>query len=246
MHDAPNRAAEEKRISAAKAAGATVPQYLAPSNSLPSTYPPVLSLDPRNFNPSLGEGFGWTGDGFNIANTALDYYAYGFNVGRIGNTGQISNTYAYVNGARSPAAVRAGITGTRYTLNNPVVASYVNPGAAARAALNPRTFGGAMGYVGVLLNVGGNVYDNIQNGASAQKIVVDVVVDTGFGIGGIAASAAVGAAVGSVVPGPGNVVGAVAGFVVGVGIYVFTDVVQWNGKSVTEWAKYGLGLLFGA
>ncbi len=112
---------------------------------------------------------------------------------------------------------------------------------AVKGALNPKTLGGALNWAGVALDTGMGIYDNIQAGTRTQKIVSDAVVDAGIGVGTIWASTAAGAALGSIVPGPGNVVGAVGGFVVGGIIYLATDVIQINGKSASDWMKEGAG-----
>jgi len=52
-----------------------------------------------------------------------------------------------------------------------------------------------------------------------------------------ALGAKIGAVAGSVVPFAGNVVGGIAGFVIGVGIYVATDMIDYNGKTGREWLK---------
>lgn len=59
------------------------------------------------------------------------------------------------------------------------------------------------------------------------------------------AGAGVGALVGSFVPGAGNIVGAVAGFVIGVGIYYITDVINVKGKSIRDHIKDDISGLFG-
>lgn len=49
-----------------------------------------------------------------------------------------------------------------------------------------------------------------------------------------------GAWIGSVVPGPGNAIGAAGGLVVGGVVYVVTDVITINDKSLVDWGKEGL------
>ena len=106
-----------------------------------------------------------------------------------------------------------------------------------------------LGYVGIAVDVGKGIYENVQNDASQQKIVSDVIVDAGFSIGGgalasAAASAVAGAAAGSVAPGIGNLIGAGVGLVVGVVFYFGTEVIEINGKSLVEWSKEGVDWLF--
>lgn len=50
---------------------------------------------------------------------------------------------------------------------------------------------------------------------------------------------------GSVVPGAGNIVGAVAGFVIGIVFYLGTDVVEIDGKSIRDHTKDGISGFFG-
>lgn len=128
----------------------------------------------------------------------------------------------------------------------PNVFSYVDPITAGKEALKPISqgsvnWGSVLGYGTVALDVGLGIYDNIQDGTRTQKIVTDAIVDTGVGVGAIWASAAAGAAIGSVAPGPGNAIGAVGGFVVGGTIYIVTDVITINDKSLVDWGKEGLG-----
>ncbi|MBO5021409.1 MAG: RHS repeat-associated core domain-containing protein [Clostridia bacterium] len=112
-------------------------------------------------------------------------------------------------------------------------------GASSKLAKGLKT----VPYVSVGIDALIGVYDNINNGTEAQKVISDVVVDVGFGISGIAASTAIGTAVGSVVPVAGNIIGGAVGFVVGMGYYVATDVVTINGKSIVDWTKDGFGWL---
>ena len=71
-------------------------------------------------------------------------------------------------------------------------------------------------------------------------MTTDAVVDTGVGVGTIWVSAAAGAWIGSVVHGPGNAIGAAGGLVVGGVVYVVTDVITINDKSLVDWGKEGL------
>lgn len=56
--------------------------------------------------------------------------------------------------------------------------------------------------------------------------------------------AALGGYAGTIVPGAGNVIGALAGFGVGIGIYLATDVLKIKGKSVRKHLKDGISKLF--
>ena len=49
--------------------------------------------------------------------------------------------------------------------------------------------------------------------------------------------AKIGALAGSAVPGAGNIVGGIAGFVIGASIYVATDMIDYNGKTARGWLK---------
>ena len=97
------------------------------------------------------------------------------------------------------------------------------------------------GYVAVAIDVGIGIYDNINNGASTKRIITDATVDvavTGASIWAAgAAGSSVGAALGSVCPVVGNAIGAGVGFVVGIGIYAFTDMITFDGKSARSWIK---------
>lgn len=93
---------------------------------------------------------------------------------------------------------------------------------------------------GVALDVGIGVVQNIQNKASASKIVVDASVDVlvsgGTAAGAALVSSVVGAAiagstVGSVVPGLGTVIGAGVGIAVAVGSYFYFDMPQSDGTT---------------
>ena len=103
----------------------------------------------------------------------------------------------------------------------------------------------ALGVVGIALDVGVGIYENIQNGTDAQRVITDAVVDAGASIGGgllatVASTSAAGAVAGSVAPGVGNLIGAGVGFIAGVGIYIVTDVIEINGKSIVGWIKEGV------
>ena len=103
--------------------------------------------------------------------------------------------------------------------------------------------GAVLNYVGVALDVGLGIADNIEAGTRPQKIVSDAIVDTKIEIGIIATSTAIGSAVGSAVPIAGNIAGAAAGFVAGLAIdwAVNKDIV--NGKSLVDLAKDGAAVI---
>lgn len=79
----------------------------------------------------------------------------------------------------------------------------------------------AIGVASIVVDVGRNVYSNVENGESRTRIISDASVDVTLGVLGMVIA---GAAVGSVVPVFGNLVGAIAGLLVGLGIYFLTDV----------------------
>ena len=101
---------------------------------------------------------------------------------------------------------------------------------------------------GVALDVGTGIYDNIQAGASWDKVAADASVDLVISGGSVLAAGAAGSAIGTVIgtafPGVGNIVGAGAGFLIGIGIYIFTDVIPYNGKTARTWAKEGVNSLW--
>ena len=96
------------------------------------------------------------------------------------------------------------------------------------------------GVVGIGIDVGFGIYDNVQAGAPAKKVVSDASVDTAFGVGGILAAMGTGALAGSIAPGPGNVAGAIGGLIGGIGYMVATELWQPDGKSVKDRAKDGV------
>ena len=92
------------------------------------------------------------------------------------------------------------------------------------------------------LDVGIGIYNNVQNGAPTKKVIVDAAVDVAVSGASIYAAGALGSKIGTAVgtffaPGVGNIVGAAAGFVIGAGLYVLTDMVYYKGKTGREWAK---------
>ena len=110
----------------------------------------------------------------------------------------------------------------------------------------------AFGYVGVALDAGIGIYENIQNGVDARRVVTDAAVDVGVSVGGgwlaglagtgaTALATKIGAATGTAIaPGVGTLIGAGVGVVAGVVIYGLTEVVEINGKSAVDWVKDGV------
>ena len=94
------------------------------------------------------------------------------------------------------------------------------------------------GFVGIGIDVGFGIYDNVQAGSPAEKVVSDVAVDTAFSIGGLAASAGGGAIAGTFIPIP--IVGTVIGGIIGAIVYMtVTEVWEPGGKSIKDRAKDG-------
>jgi hypothetical protein len=88
------------------------------------------------------------------------------------------------------------------------------------------------GYAAIGLDVGFGIYDNMQIGASSERVFSDAVIDTAFGFGGLGASMGAGALYGSVFPGAGNVAGAAIGLGFGLVYMVVTEVIQPGGESL--------------
>ena len=108
----------------------------------------------------------------------------------------------------------------------------------------------ALSYVAITIDVGVGISENISNGAPTGKIISDAFVDIAFTGGSIWAAGAIGGYIGTyvgfTVPGIGNIVGAAAGFVAGIAIYAFTDMIYFNNTDNTmrQWAKEGFGGLW--
>lgn len=95
------------------------------------------------------------------------------------------------------------------------------------------------------LNAGISTAENIQEGASAEEFVADVVVDVGIDllrtmISSAVAGAATGLVAGSVAPGIGNLIGIGAGFLAGLGYSLVTDVIKIEGVSLRDYMKKGI------
>ena len=168
-----------------------------------------------------------------------DSNVYGLLIGGLSITfkGLFQGLSLSVKNAVRPANIGAGI-----------FAKNIKQELSEIARLDSR-FGTALNilaYGAVAIDVGQGIYNNIQSGASATEIISDAVIDAAITGGGIFAAAKAGAAfgalVGSFLPGAGNVVGAVAGVLVSVGIYYFTDIKEnASGNTLREeikiWAK---------
>ena len=99
-------------------------------------------------------------------------------------------------------------------------------------------------YMAIIFDAVAGGIENAIDGEDIQEIATDASIDLVVGAGStllsgavssMVSSAVAGTAVGSVAPGIGNLIGMAAGAVVGIGMYVITDVVNINGKSFTEW-----------
>ena len=70
--------------------------------------------------------------------------------------------------------------------------------------------------------VGIGVYDNIRRARLRNGVALDAVVDATITCGSVwaagALGSAVGTAIGTIIPGAGNIIGAGAGFIIGIGI----------------------------
>jgi len=111
--------------------------------------------------------------------------------------------------------------------------------------------GTAMGFVGMGLDVGTGIWDNVQAGAPTAHIVSDAGVDTIFSLGGLGAAALGGAKVGgatgakigtAIAPGPGTAIGGkIGGWLGGIGAgwayTAATDGFTYNGRSLRDWTR---------
>lgn len=89
--------------------------------------------------------------------------------------------------------------------------------------------------------IGIDIYFDLQEeNLSMDRKLAIISVDIGLGLANIAACTAIGCALGTIIPGPGNVVGAAIGLVVGVIWIIGTECLklpQLGGKSVKDWLK---------
>ncbi len=99
-----------------------------------------------------------------------------------------------------------------------------------------------LGYVGIALDVGIGVKENLDEGSSVPEIASDAFVDMTFSVGTMMAAGETAAWAGSLA---GGVVGAISGFVIGIGIYVLTDGIKIKGKTVRQHIKDSICWLFG-
>lgn len=176
-----------------------------------------------------------------------DYAKYGFRLVRKGN-------HIIVKGARTAAAVRRGIAGTRYSVSNAGkywdILGDINLSASLKSEfslLKPSgrgiNGGAVLNYLSIALKTGVGIAENIESGTRTQKIVSDAIVDVAVESGIIAGSTIVGSIVGSFIPVPvlGTMVGAAAGYLAGEAIdrIVNEDIIA--GKSIVDWTKEGAG-----
>lgn len=158
--------------------------------------------------------------------------------------------YAIIKGARSNAALRQGIKGTRYAVANADnyidVFTNIHVPTGLKSEFSPKINGkwngGAIfNCVGIAVDTTFGVLENIEEGTRTPKIVSDAIVDAGTGAGIIAGSTAIGSAIGSVVPVAGNIIGSGVGFLFGFVIDWAVNADFIDGKSVVDWAKEGAG-----
>lgn len=158
--------------------------------------------------------------------------------------------YAIIKGARSNAALRQGIKGTRYAVANADnyidVFTNIHVPTGLKSEFSPKIDGkwngGAIfNCVGIAVDTTFGVLENIEEGTRTQKIVSDAIVDAGAGAGIIAGSTAIGSAIGSVVPVAGNIIGSGVGFLFGFVIDWAVNADFIDGKSVVDWTKEGAG-----
>ena len=95
-------------------------------------------------------------------------------------------------------------------------------------------------YVAIAIDVIAGGCENLKNGEDWKETLSDAAIDLGIGLGTtlvstVVSSAVAGAVAGSVAPGVGNLIGMAAGTLVGIGIYIATEVVEVNGTSFVEW-----------
>ena len=202
-----------------------------------------IASDIFSFLDKAHEVIGDWWDILTLRKDIIDYITDGFHIVRKG-------AYAIIKGARSNAALRRHIRGTRYAIAN--ADNYINifqnihVPTGLKAEFLPKIKGkwngGAIfNYVGIAINATSGVLENIENGTRTQKIVSDAIVDIGTDVGIIAASTAIGAAIGSVVPVAGNIVGAGVGMLAGWTIDRVVNAEIFGGESALYWAKEGAG-----
>ena len=142
---------------------------------------------------------------------------------RHGTRFNIRGRYTTVSGPRGRL-----VAGTRYRSDNPAIAQYINPAAAAKEALNLRGAGG----VTALVVTTQDVLEALANGedltsrAFLADTGVDVAVNLGSGAVGAYAGVYVGSLGGSVVPIVGTVAGGIVGYFVGKGLDSLVEATQ--------------------
>ena len=144
----------------------------------------------------------------------------------------LKSTISQLQAAPRPANIGAGIYAK--TLDNDI--AYIK-GVDSTVA---KAFG-ILAYGAVVIDVYQGVNANIAKGATTEKILYDASVDIVITGGTIWVAGALGSKIGTLAgsffPGAGNIIGGVAGFVIGAGIYVLTDMIDYNGKTARGWAK---------
>ena len=202
---------------------------------------PVSNIDPFGLSAERGNSGGlvnipgWIGSSANIADAIYKKAKYGFSVYKKSNYAIVKATHAF-------RYAKNGIPGTRYAFKNASkysnVFKYVDPLTAAKDAIKPKGLN-LLGYATVALDVGVGIYENKQKGTRTQKIISDIAVDAGLGIGSMALSAAAGAKIGAMAgsffPGAGNIIGAVGGAVVGVITSLIMDPLEEPIKECAGW-----------
>ena len=194
---------------------------------------PVNRFDPSGL--FWKEAFDWLGEkvdkfvssASNVVGSLIDSLSVAFE----GLTASLEKS---INNSVKPNNIGAG---TWKKLCNNDLASVKSLNSGASKAL--KVAAGA----NVAFDVGVGISENISKGSSLRKTATDATVDLFVSGGSVLAAGCVGSkigtAVGSVVPVYGNVIGACAGFVAGIGVYMFTDGISYNGKSGRDWLKEG-------
>ncbi|AEY66096.1 DUF4157 domain-containing protein [Clostridium sp. BNL1100] len=100
--------------------------------------------------------------------------------------------------------------------------------------------GKAAAITSLIVDTSFGIYENIQEDAPIDKIIIDAEVDSLYSAGGIAASAAAGSVAGSVVPGAGTLAGAAGGAIGGIAYMIVTEGVNIDGKSLKDLTKDAL------
>ena len=123
----------------------------------------------------------------------------------------------------------------------------VDPKAAGREAMKLFQGSGFSKVSDVLMlgQIALNAVKGHEEGKSNSRVFSDLVIDLGYNLGSAylsaAAGAELGAALGTVFPGPGNVIGAVGGFVAGFAIDYVANDLKVNDTSLLDLVKDGVG-----